>query len=359
MARRVLSAALAVCLCAFAQGAITVNKLREFLRSSVQLKTPDQEVAKYLRGMKLSERLDDRTIEDLQSLGLGPKTVAALKTIGGASASLPVARPEPPPPPPPKPIPAPSSEEQAKIISEARELALGYSNSLPNYLCLQVTRRYVNPYGHDDSWIPAGTLTERLSYVDHHEDYKTVTVNDQVSSVAAEKLGGSLSRGEFGSMLREIFDRKSETTFDWERWTTLHGRRTYVFSYRVPLETSKYTINYDKGAQTITVGYHGSVFIERDTNMVVRIKMTADIPPAFPVQAASQQLDYDYQKIGDQEFLLPLVSEMRGRIDGKFMVKNTIEFRMYNKFSADTVIKFDEAPPATPAPLSEDQTKEK
>jgi hypothetical protein len=184
-----------------------------------------------------------------------------------------------------------------------------------------------------------------------------VTKNNQVTNVDAIKLGGSLSRGEFASMLREIFERKSRTEFEWERWTRFGNRLTYVFSYRVPLETSEYRIDYDGGKQVITVGYHGSIFIDKESNFVRRIKMEADIPPSFPVQQTSQQLDYDYQKIGDQEFLLPLVSEMRGKIDGRYMVRNTINFQLYRKFSADAQIKFDSMVPDTP-PAEENKLKE-
>src|SRR5690348_1586682 len=167
MVSRVVTAAAAVCLLAFGQAALSVNQLREFLKSSVQMKLSDQEVAKYLKTIKLSERLDDRTIEDLQGQGLGPKTVAALKILRDATASLKEAKPEPPPPPPPPVKPPPSAEEQARIISEARELAMNYSNSLPDYICWQVTRWYINPYGQQNSWIPRGHMTERLSYFDH------------------------------------------------------------------------------------------------------------------------------------------------------------------------------------------------
>ncbi len=358
MVSRVVTAAAAVCFLAFGQGAWTVNQLREFLKSSIQMKMRDDEIAKYLKTVKLSERLDDRAIEDIQGQGLGPKTVAALKTLRDATASLKEAKPEPPPPAPPPPKPPPSAEEQARIISEARELALNYSNSLPDYICWQVTRWYINPYGQKNSWMPRGHMTERLSYFDHHEDYKTVTVNDVVSNVDARKLGRSLSRGEFGTMLHDIFDRASHTEFEWSRWTGLRGKWIYVFAFRVPLEYSKYTVEYDNGAQRITAGYHGEIFIDKETNQVVRIKMNGDTPADFPVQGITQQLDYDYTKIGDQEFLLPLTSEMQAAMDhGKHLVKNTIDFRHYEKFSADAVIKFDQMTPDS-APTNEDKMKE-
>ena len=164
---------------------------------------------------------------------------------------------------------------------------MNYSNTLPDYICWQVTRWYINPYGQQNSWIPRGHMTERLSYFDHREEYKTVTVNDVVSNVDARKLGRSLSRGEFGTMLREIFDRNTRTEFDWSRWTGLRlaGDRAikwiYVFAFRVPLETSKYSVEYDNGAQRITAAYHGEIFIDKETNQVVRIKMHGDVPRAF------------------------------------------------------------------------------
>jgi hypothetical protein len=359
MASRLAAAMLAVCFLAYAQSVWSLKQLRDFVKSSVQMKMTDLEISKYLKTVKLSERLDDNGIEEMQGHGgLGPKTIAALKTLRDSTASLREAKPEPPPPAPPPPKPPPPAEEQGRIIDEARELALNYSNRLPDYICWQITRWYINPYGQKNSWIPRGHMTERLSYFDHHEDYKVVTVNDVVSNVDARKLGRSLSRGEFGTMMHDIFDRQSRTQFDWSRWTGLRGKWIYVFTFRVPPETSKYTVEYDNGAQRIVAAYHGEIFIDKETNQVVRIKMLGDTPGDFPVQNISQQLDYDYTKIGDQMFLLPLNSEMQAAMDhGKHLVRNTIDFRHYEKFSADAVIKFDQMTPDT-EPTPDDKKKE-
>ncbi len=122
----------AAILTAAGEQSMTVAQLVMFIRSSVQLKQPDRQVAEYLRKIKLTDKLDDRTIEDLQSLGAGAKTVAALRELGEASASL---RVSPPPPPPPVyvPPPPPDSEEQAKIIDQTREYALNYTKQLAQF----------------------------------------------------------------------------------------------------------------------------------------------------------------------------------------------------------------------------------
>src|ERR1700722_19602788 len=128
---------------AFAQ-AVSVDDLVKFIKSAIQMKQRDAEVAKYLAHMKLTGHLDDRTVEELQSLGAGPKTVAALREMVDASSKLPEAAPPPKALPPPPPAPPPDLIEQGKIIAAAREYALNYSKQLPNYLCLEVVRRAID-----------------------------------------------------------------------------------------------------------------------------------------------------------------------------------------------------------------------
>ncbi len=164
----------ALALTAAAEMSLTVEKLTEFIRSAVQMKSPDKQVAETLRHFKMAEKLDDRTIEELQSLGAGPKTVAALKDLGDASASLPEAAP-PPPKPVVVPLDPPDSIEQARIIDEAREYVMNYTKSLPNFICVQVTRRDVDRGGTGSSWYRLDTITARLSYNGQHEDYEVIT----------------------------------------------------------------------------------------------------------------------------------------------------------------------------------------
>src|ERR1700693_2768187 len=102
---------------------VSVEMVKQFIHSAVERKQPDKQVAQMLQHMKLSEKLTDNTIEELQSAGAGPKTVAALKELGTVTAKL-----DPPAPPPPpkevKPIPSPAYEDQQKILNEVREYAL-------------------------------------------------------------------------------------------------------------------------------------------------------------------------------------------------------------------------------------------
>jgi hypothetical protein len=343
---------------AFTQS-VSVADLVKFIKSAIELKQRDADVAKYLAHMKLTDHLDDRTVEELQSLGAGPKTVAALREMVDATAKL----PEPPPPPkalpPPPPAPPPDLTEQGKIIAAAREYALNYTKQLPNYLCLEVVRRAFDHNTNDapgsEQWRGDDTVVMRLSYFEQREDYKVVMVNDRaVENKSMDSLSGVTSQGEFGSMLKEIFTPESEARFEWDHWAKLRGRKMYAFSYDIDQAHSQFTIVWEK-TDKVVPAYRGLVYIDVDTNMIMHVSQEPyDIPKTFPVRASKETLDYDFQKIGDSQFLVPLKVVLTSRTT-KYLSKNEIEFRLYQKFGTDTVIKFDE----TPAPLSEDKVKEK
>src|SRR5438045_9624078 len=108
---RLLPCLLFVCLCVSAQTKLSVDQLVTFIRSSIQLKHPDKQVAAYVTKLKLTEQLDDRTIEDLQGQGAGTKTVEALKELRDASKDLPKPLPKQPKPTA-APIPPPTAAEQ-------------------------------------------------------------------------------------------------------------------------------------------------------------------------------------------------------------------------------------------------------
>jgi hypothetical protein len=350
---RLALAASLLCLGALAQQTLSVDKLVEFLESSIKMKMPDKQVADYVRKMHLSQKLEDRVIEQLQGDGLGPKTVAALRTISVSTASLPVAvlkQPDAPPPPPPPP----SYDEQNGILNEVRDYALNYTKSLPDFICMQVTRRYYDPLG-ADNYRHYDTVMTKVSYFEQHEKYELLSVNDKFMTASYESLGGTISSGEFGSMMREIFEPRTDAEFHWIRWATLRGRRAHVYSYVVDQPHSQWSIEDRTAHDRISPGYSGLVYVDRNTHTVMRVTLKAEgIPPTFPIQEADDRLDYDTAEISGHQFILPMMAQVHLKA-GKVNQRNDIEFHNYRKFSADTTLKFDDV---AVDPIPEDKTKE-
>ena len=364
MRYRLLAAAFVVCTAAMGQS-MSVAQLRTFLKSCESLiqkgTMTDKEVADHLTKVKLTERLDDRTIEELQGNSrLGPRTMGVLRALRDRSQALSAAAPVVTPPAT-EFAPPPSSEEQAKVLQEVRAYALSYSKRLPDFICTQVTRRYAAPVGRyggqsgrEPNWQILDTLQIRLSYFEQKEDYKLTLINNTLTIQDYRTVGGASSTGDFGTMMRQIFEPSTEARFEWDHWGTLRGRLTMVFGYHVTQAKSQWHIVYEHSLD-IVPAYRGLVYVDNETHEITRLTLTPEhLPPDFPVKSAETKLDYGYEDISGRKFLLPLKAQMQ-MSGSDHMTRNDTEFRMYRKYSAESDIKFDTEPIA---PLPEDKTKE-
>jgi hypothetical protein len=332
---------------------MTVAELTTFIKSQIKMKGDDRQTAEFLKRVKVTERLEDRTVEELQGMGAGPKTVAALRKLEEESAAL--AKAAPPPPPAPKYVqpPPPDSMEQAEVMAAMRAYALSYTDKLPNYLCVQTTRRHYDPK--DPRYRAAGdVIQEQVSFYDRKETYTVQMINGQsVHNISHERIGGVRSSGEFGSMLHGIFDPENEAKFDWDHWGTLRGRTMYVFSYRIEKDHG-YSMRDEEAHKEYTSAYTGLVYADKETKEVQRITLkTVEIPSDFTVKSVDLTLDYKPTMISGQLYTLPFHYELDS-VDVHGQSKNEAEFKLYQVYSADTTITFgDDA-----GPPPDDQLKE-
>ena len=335
---RIHVALFTACLLAAAQGRGSVSDLVAQVRDELLRNRSDSRVAKDVRKVQLSERLDDRTVETLQSEGAGPETVAELLLLRDRSFRMPrAATPAIPEPAAPQPA------EQVQIWEAAHDNALSYTESLPDFICSEVVQRFVNS-SNKNSWKLEDTLALKLSYFERREQYKLMTVNNHSTSLSYEQMRGAVTEGEFGSMLAAIFALKARTNRSWDHWTLLRSRPTHVYTFAIAAANSDYQITSGtalRDEERVQVGQHGYVYIDASTRRVVRISAVADqFPRDFPVQNVRLILDYDFTDVGGAHYLLPLHSQTT-LFAPPLRHRNETDFLQYRKFSADTTITYD------------------
>jgi len=118
----------------------------------------------------------------------------------------------------------------------------------------------------------------------------------------------------------------------------VQNRRTAVYEYEIMRQFSQLTLSVGNDSNTI-VGSRGRLWIDRELDRVVRFEQIAtEIPPDFPITAASSLIDYDWVQINEHKYLLPSHSEvLLTTRESKFIVqsRNDIRFRAYQKFGAE------------------------
>lgn len=260
----------------------------------------------------------------------------------------------------------PPAAEAAELLEQTRKATLGAAEKMPDYLVKQNIIRS-HAFGQSKNWASYDRLSIAVSYRQSAgEDYKLLSVN---GIPAAEdqsygmKLGGTVSTGEYVTALTELFKPESRAQFTPIDTDTLRGRRTIIYEYEVKREFSRQSLGWGEGGsikqQTIS-GYRGRIWVDRETNRVLRLEdISTEIEAGFPITAASKIIDYEWVKINEQEHLLPshAVVELTDRYRGQTeQTRNEILFRGYRKFGAEVkIIDVDEKD--FPADKPEDEPK--
>ena len=155
-----------------------------------------------------------------------------------------------------------------------------------------------------------------------------------------EDLPGSWSTGEFASVLLDIFSPYTATDFRYRHMSRSGGREAYLYDFQVDREHSHWHIAMP--SQSVLPAYRGSLWIDKETSRVLRIEMQAvRLPEEFPLDKVEMASDYEFIRIADRQFLLPVHSENLMCQRGSNMCShNVIDFRNYHKYAGEATIEF-------------------
>jgi len=230
----------------------------------------------------------------------------------------------------------PSQQEVEEIIAGARKQATNYSAKLPNFLCVEVTDRSVDPAG-NGRWRRKDSFGELLRYVDKQETRTTLEVDGRPSREKRADMNGPMSLGEFGHLLSLVFEPTSKAEFHWKEADALANGTVQVFAYRVDRKNDSMLLS-DSNAK-IYSGFHGLAYIDSSTLGIRRITMEADdLPADFSIHAASIAIDYDYVTVGARDYLMPVRGTVRVKRGRREADLNQVVFQDYRRFASQTRI---------------------
>ncbi len=223
--------------------------------------------------------------------------------------------------------PAPLEEaEQKKLIGDVSARALQYSKELPDFVCTEIMRHNVDPTATSRKWKLLDTVHEEITYQEKKEEFREV-LNNGKKTDSGSRPNGFISPSDFSDFVSWVFDPKYKAVFQWTKWDSLRGHRVHELAYVIPQQESQLTV----GKKQTRAQMIGTVDVDADTAALLKITVVAmGLPKKGDVQAASFELNYDYAKIGDHYYLLPLKADAQSR-EGHTLTWNEFEFHDYRK----------------------------
>jgi VWFA-related protein len=373
---------------------VTVAQLQQALTAAQTAHKPDSEIAHQIGSLELSERLTDATFNRLTaSFDAGSQAALALQLLADQAAFL---------DPPASDVPsmaAPDDTAQQRMMEAARTYVAKTIPQLPNLFAVRTTNRY------DDrpqelkkgGWpVRAGlhlvnTASQEISVFDERSSEP-----NPAASAGWQKQSGLSTGGEFGSTLSMILTDTLKGKVNFGHWEQGVAGPVAVFQYSVPSSASHFEVinsiprqsalegsamsgvgsrggsgidvKSNGGSNTSTFltrpGYHGSLWVEPATGIVLRTTMEADTKGSIQFKRAAILIQYGPVQIGTSKFICPVrslalsiavsganldpLTRMPGDAPTQWL--NESQFTGYHRFGTTARIVNDTAQPAQAVP---------
>jgi hypothetical protein len=370
---------------------ITVGQLEDLLHSLHQANKTDADVAAELKQVDLTEELTRSTMNSLVSFVPGPLSTEQIYVLEALSSML------PPPAADIPTTPAPDAAAQKAILDKANDYAAKTYAQLPALTATKTTLRFQDSMDvvrsssgmhssaseADTSFGVGATNNAYIRYINSTETpVESVNGAEKFSSGKDQtKWGpnGMIALQEPGPVLSTVL-QEAETAekINWLRWETVNGKQAAVFSFAVDKKKSRYGVNYccfpdtdqsgllnysmagGKGAapgntnatakgnlQTNTnfknfkgtEPYHGELFIDPDTGIVVRLITEVDFKPSDVVHQEDDRIDYGPVTVGGKALILPIKSIITTEVvpngedsAGKYSIRRTLFTAEYKDY---------------------------
>jgi len=325
---------------------ITVQQLKDLLVSLQQAKKTDVEVASELMQVELTEELTRPTMDDLANFVPGPQTTVQMYVLEVHSAEL---------PPPASDLPttaAPDAATQQTIQNKAINYSTTTYAQLPHVNAIKTVARFEEEWPKIDSAALRTASMKTLFDLDSRNQgqvirfVKSTEIPVNVENGAEQDTlpedkthwgeNGQvvlLSQGpDLASVVKEA---QAAGKISWLRWERVNGVETAVYVFAVSKKQSHYAVDYccfrresSDGVQQMqtsplsdhnsrldtsswdhrqaTVPYHGEMFVDPKTGIVVRLVTQAEFKPSDDIRQEDWRIDYAPVTVGDKTFVLPV-----------------------------------------------------
>jgi hypothetical protein len=295
-------------------GGVTVEQLEQTIATEHAKK--DQDLAKKLGGMQLSERLSSPELAKIQAELPGEKSRMALLAIADASAFLQLPAAEIPATPPPD-LPT-----QKLILSRAAESLVSSIHKLPDFYAQQTTKRFhdlkVSYLGAASTPVvvehqPFQALDSFSDTVYYRDGKEVEEASQKQQKDRPQTKVGLVNWGVFGQLQRIVVTDIFRGKIEWAHWEQRATGPVAVFRYSIPKEKSTYVVNYCcVGLQNqpwhkfqSVPPFHGEIAIDPATGDVYRLVIITDLAPSDPIFQAEVMVEYEPVVIGEKTYVCP------------------------------------------------------
>lgn len=227
------------------------------------------------------------------------------------------------------------------LLDEVRHEASDFAETLPDYICEQVTNRFESKT-RGEKWKRRDRLTADLLYLNGKESYNNFKRNGKLLNTLPESTG-TWSYGEFATMMLDVFARTTNAKFGKVKDVTYRQIAAKRYDFSVAQKSSHWKVDYDH--QILYPAFRGSAWLDPQSRRVLRVEIRAiDIPETYPADRIEMAVDYGPVQIAGEEYLFAISADnLFCKRYSAHCSSNKIRYRDCKKFSAESTVSTTES----------------
>jgi hypothetical protein len=150
---------------------------------------------------------------------------------------------------------------------------------------------------------------------------------------------GFMPGAGFGAELKPLFSADCPTTFEFERREEARGHQVVAYRYASPPDGCFGFLR--AGRRRYNAARAGRVLLDDVGGNIIQFEEEASgFPPGFQFVQRNEVVSWDYVKIGDASYWLPVSADFTWRLRSQELSRVTVDYKNHRHFEASTNLTF-------------------
>jgi hypothetical protein len=233
-------------------------------------------------------------------------------------------------------------QDPKAALEHARTVNLERAANLPNFVADETAMRYKSRHTDPPRWEYVDTIESEISVKGADFRRENTRLNGKPwNNPTFPNFSWSV---EFGAELKPLFSPKCGTTIKADGRDEAAGKQLLAYRFRAPRDGCFGTFYVRSGffsRKQYKPAWTGRFLIDDPGGNVVRFEEEAhEFPKGFGADPLTQTTTWDYVKIGEGSYLLPVATEIFGGFTRGDLWHVVVEYKNHRHFEASTNLKF-------------------
>jgi hypothetical protein len=223
-------------------------------------------------------------------------------------------------------------------LDHVREVNLSYVSNMPNFVADETAKRYTKR-GASGQWTYFDTVETEIAFQGSRAVRRNIRKDGRPWDGPFQELPGYLWYGGFGTEIEPVFDPLCPTAIEYEGPAEVRGKPLVAYRFDSPPDGC--FVRFTFLHQRYNPARSGRVLVDDPGCNIVQLEEHASgFPAEFNLVQRTEQVSWDYVKIGDASHLLPVGADFVAQYSSGEWWHLDVRYANHRHFESSTNITF-------------------